>query len=892
MNSRPINSDDHELPPSSSSTRVSASSRFSRPPTALYASSTPTNSSSAYRAISPASSRASAKSGMNGNSSRGYEDDEEEELGLSSRSAIRSAAKRSSNNTDVKKDYRLERSRSSSSTTSSLSNSGKDRPWRTATGNGSAVTRGTSGYVTANNDVVTDYGEEGDVNNITTDMDDDDDQDELNESYDVEVTSNRWSQYETQDLAVESRRATSNAVVDMASKIADKQEAEETVMMISPHKTTMGGSTGAGLYHDDPNNLEGSELLGNNSRDRHASSLERNGKSLAPPPPANNNNNTLSSSSRSTTNYVKSRLSALVTHRKSNSQSDLMMTTNDYDYDRKLSSTSSTQSDHDKVRNEALKMLEIADSCLLDSPHSRSTSPRISPTNGNGTTGLFRTAGGGLAMRELHDDEVNTIKVSNNAQGNKKKGIASIAGLDKFRSTERGKGAGGFDGTFTIGSQDEEDRKNSNSNGTPISPNEETPSAWSSRYSVERQLMAITGGLDSTHMLAKMDMLHSSREKTKSARGMYRASGYAMDGSHEEYNDYTKTSSSGVGLGGIWLWLRGTLWSDDLELNHDGTTQSLVRREKAMQRRRRFRWGAASLMVFMVLVGVLAHIGNHPRKSVAAGVTTAGEGDVDFYVLADEPFDFSDTEQLTRELEALEATSAEFIIHLGNANGDEQSQCKEYGFERAAAVLKESAVPVLVIPGDKDWAACGSKKKAERSLEYWDVNLGKFVEHWNHPLKVDYSEDVVGNFAFLHKDVLFVSVSIVDAPTEASEVRNRLKKNVAWTKQKLAEYGSDGYRVLVIFGHARPSEKQNEYFSPLVEEVKGLNKPVLYLHANSSGSFQQYTPFDDAENFKAVQLEKRGREAPMRVVVLENGEDGDDTFVFERRDPTMERIEK
>lgn len=494
-------------------------------------------------------------------------------------------------------------------------------------------------------------------------------------------------------------------------------------------------------------------------------------------------------------------------------------------------------------------------------------------------------------MREMHDDEVNTIKVSN-AQENKKKGIASIAGLDKFRSTEKSKSARGFDGTFTIGSQDEEDLKNLNSNGTPISPNEETPSTWSSRYSVERQLMAITGGLDSTRMLAKMDMLHSSREKTKSARGMYRASGYAMDGSHEEYNDYTKTSSSGVGLGGIWLWLRGTLWSDDLELNHDGTTQSLVRREKAMQKRRRFRWGAASLMVFVVLVGVLAHIGSHPRKSVAAGVTTAGEGDVDFYVLADEPFDFSDTEQLTRELEALKATSAEFIIHLGNANGDKQSQCKEYGFERAAAVLKESAVPVLVIPGDKDWAACGSKKKAERSLEYWDVNLGKFVEHWDHPLKIDYSEDVVGNFAFLHKDVLFVSVSIVDAPTEASEVTNRLEKNVAWTKQKLAEFGNDGYRVLVIFGHARPSEKQNEYFSPLVEEVKGLNKPVLYLHANSNGSFQQYTPFDGAENFKAVQLEKRGREAPMRVVVMEDVKDGDDTFVFERRDPTMERIEE
>jgi len=571
-----------------------------------------------------------------------------------------------------------------------------------------------------------------------------------------------------------------------------------------------------------------------------------------------------SSSSRSTTDYVKSRLSSLMT------KPDRNEYTVDYG-----GSSSPQNAEHDKVRNEALKMLQIADSCLQDSPINGSSapnSPRSSSGAGNGATGLFRTAGGGLAMRELDSKETSRISF--------KKGQpqSSISGIDSFKSERStSKGSSRFDGTFTIGSNDEDDK--SNSNGAPTSPNDDTPSLWSSRYSVERQLMAITGGLDSKHMLAKMDMLHSSRQKTKSARGLYRASGYAMDGSGEDYNDYTKTTGSGFAFGGVWLWLRGTLWSDDAELNYDGTTQSLVRREKAMQRRRRIRWGLGFLVTLSIFVGVLTHLGN--PKGPKSG------GDVNFYVLADEPYDFSNAELLTRELEAL-PKDAEFVVHLGNVNADEQSRCKEYGFERAAAVLGESRAPVLVIPGDLDWAACGSKNAAEDALYWWDINLGKLEKRWNtSPLDVEHSEDVVGNFAFLHKGVLFISVNMVEAETEPTEVTLRLEQNVIWTKDKLEQF-KDKFHAVVILGHAPPSEKQGEYFWPLRGQIADLEKPVLYLHANSEGSFEEYIPYKEAENLKAVQLEARGREGPMKVVVREKG----DAFKFERRDLSPKKVQK
>lgn len=672
--------------------------------------------------------------------------------GLSGSRAIREASKKHAAATaginDLEKDIQFARSTSTSSAASN-----RDRPWRQASAASGASSATSSSYTTAAS------------------------------------SSDRWAQYETEDLVEESRKATSAAVVNMATRIAndeaDKYEDEYAKL------TTASSPRGATKsYRDDP--------------------LQDNGNSLSPALPSSN--------SRSTTDYVKSRLSTLLApdHRNSTrAQSDSRVS-------------------YDDVRSEAMKMLQLADESL--------NSGVGSPSSPNRTTGLFRTKGGGMAMRELDDDESAGIEI---IRGHNQ---ASISGLDTFKSSEKSS-AQKFDGTFTIGSHDEED------NQVPSSTKDgDTPSLWSSRYSVERQLMAITGGLDSQHMLNKMDKLHASREKTKSARGLYRASAAAMDGSGEDYVDYTRSYSLGVHLGGVWQWIKGTLWSD-VSMNYDGTTQSLVRAEKARVKRRRILIGSVFMVFFFTIIGVLVKKGNRVSGSA-----------VNFYVLSDEPYDMQDLRQLTKDLENL-PKDAEFVIHLGNANGSEQSQCQAYGFERAAAVLKECPVPMFVITGDKDWASCGSKSEAEDALRFWNNNFGQFDKNWDHNFDVHYQGEVVGNFAFLHKGVLFLSVNIVDTDTEPEEMTDRHERNVMWTKEQLRAYKSNQYRSVVIFGHSHPSDDQGEYFWPVIDQIKSIDKPVLYLHSNKHGNYEIYTPFREAENFKAVQLEKQGREAPMKVTI-------------------------
>eukprot|EP00986_Skeletonema_menzelii_P020501 scaffold31369_cov166-Skeletonema_menzelii.AAC.2 len=752
---RSRSSDDHEL----SHHRISAKSRYS---TTSYLSDATLRSALSSSPpeeennnVTKKRSTFKSKSGING---REDFEDEDEMAGLSGSRAIREASKKHAAATaginDLEKDIHLARSTSTSSAASN-----RDRPWRQASAASGASSATSSSYTTAAS------------------------------------SSDRWAQYETEDLVEESRKATSAAVVNMATRIAndeaDKYDDEYVKLTTaSPARGTKK------LYRDDP--------------------LQDNGNSLSPALPSN---------SRSTTDYVKSRLSTLLApdHRNSTrAQSDSRVS-------------------FDDVRSEAMKMLQLADESLNGGG---------SPSSPNRTTGLFRTKGGGMAMRELDDDESAGIEI---IRGEGRHAPASISGLDTFKSSEKSS-AHKFDGTFTIGSHDEED------NHVPSKKDGDTPSLWSSRYSVERQLMAITGGLDSQHMLNKMDKLHASREKTKSARGLYRASADAMDGSGEDYVDYTRSYSLGVHLGGVWQWVKGTMWSD-IAVNYDGTTQSLVRAEKARIKRRRILIGSVFMVLFFTIIGVLVKKGN-----------AVSGNDVNFYVLSDEPYDMTDLRQLTKDLENL-PEDAEFVIHLGNANGSDQSQCQEYGFERAAAVLKECPVPMFVITGDKDWAACGSKSAAEDALRYWNNVFHQFDKNWDHNFDVHYQGEVVGNFAFLHKGVLFLSVNIVDTDTEPEEMTDRHERNVMWTKEQLRAYKSNQFHAVVIFGHSHPSDDQGEYFWPVIDQIKNIDKPVLYLHSNKHGNYEIYTPFDEAKNFKAVQLEKQGREAPMKVTISNDDSD-------------------
>ena len=92
-----------------------------------------------------------------------------------------------------------------------------DRPWRTGS-SGST----TSSYATARNHCSSSQVEDTIDFEATS---------RTNNASEVTTpTRNRWAQYETEDLEEESRRATSNAVVNMATRMANEMPASPAAL--------------------------------------------------------------------------------------------------------------------------------------------------------------------------------------------------------------------------------------------------------------------------------------------------------------------------------------------------------------------------------------------------------------------------------------------------------------------------------------------------------------------------------------------------------------------------------------------------------------------------------------------------------------------------------------
>ena len=52
-----------------------------------------------------------------------------------------------------------------------------------------------------------------------------------------------------------------------------------------------------------------------------------------------------------------------------------------------------------------------------------------------------------------------------------------------------------------------------------------------------------------------------------------------------------------------------------------------------------------------------------------------------------------------------------------------------------------------------------------------------------------------------------------------------------------------------------------------MDDLKRVNKPVLYLHANDGEGMIEYHPVEDFRKFTAVRMENRSNVAPVLVTI-------------------------
>ena len=256
-------------------------------------------------------------------------------------------------------------------------------------------------------------------------------------------------------------------------------------------------------------------------------------------------------------------------------------------------------------------------------------------------------------------------------------------------------------------------------------------------------------------------------------------------------------------------------------------------------------------------------------------VSVAFAAPFSFLVMGDVPYGEQELALLVRQVDELPRAS-EFVVHLGDIK-DAKMPCDEAVYARVAGVLRRSAQPVFIIPGDNEWNDCDKPKQAWR---LWTKHFLKLDERWKHTFTVARQKDRPSNFAFTHESTLFIGITMVGgAVHDKSEWKAFLQDGAEWTEERLEKEG-EKVRCAVVFAHAFPTEKHHGVFAERFPvAARKFGKPVLYLQGDGHVWLRDQ-PFENARNVTRVQVDQGGKAPPIKVTLTGEAQE---PFRFDRR---------
>jgi len=248
---------------------------------------------------------------------------------------------------------------------------------------------------------------------------------------------------------------------------------------------------------------------------------------------------------------------------------------------------------------------------------------------------------------------------------------------------------------------------------------------------------------------------------------------------------------------------------------------------------------------------------------------------ITFFAMGDIPYNDEQDLLLIQQIEQL-PRQAEFCVHVGDIK-TQGTPCDELVFNKVFGMLRQSPLPMFIVPGDNEWNDCDNPIQA---WSYWAKYFLRFDQRWHHRLRVFRQLEREENFSFVRNHVLFVGLNLVGGLVhDEAEWKLRLEQNLVWTKRNLDRF-DDEIGSAVIIGHCQPAKQHEPYFHGLVEKAAEFAKPILYLHGDGHVWIHD-RPFT-AKNILRVQVDSGEKAPPVKVSVSDSATD---PFTFDRGEP-------
>lgn len=537
--------------------------------------------------------------------------------------------------------------------------------------------------------------------------------------------------------------------------------------------------------------------------------------------------------------------------------------------------------DHDHIRQEALRMLEVADADEHYSVHRTITGGFTAQAKSLGHQKRTKTALRGLHHLAARRPKINTHNHQQQPFFDDSGNAPEAAMSTTTRNMRDGYDYQDESVVDVVGL--EERSAFAAAAETPYS-NHHTNNSWSSRYSIDSTMLAMSGGA-MKQKLDRMDREHHHKSERFSARNMFGnspketrspqifGSGFAFRQQHIFGKQNVVTSIPPASNNN----LQAAVWSDHAgtPANHSPKTWQEQLLHKRQQQRR---WLVAICLVVLCFLVTFVSVSSHQKKrnnpSSSSSIVVPADGtngSVTFAVVADTPYTTDAEDKLKHNLASAFRTTA-FSVHLGNLQNVSETECSSSTYTRVADLLEVSSPEtIFVVPGEQDWNDCPNPGSAWAA---WKQSFLYFDQRWDNTANVNKfrvyrQQSHHENWAFVYSNVLFVGVHVVNGVVpNQTEFADRNALNYRWVMGMCTEH-STAINAVVVFGNAKPGYPENvAFFAPLELFWITYVKPILYVHASSGfGASETHQPFADLSHVLAARIENDPNKPPIQINV-------------------------
>ncbi|MFQ5629052.1 MAG: malectin domain-containing carbohydrate-binding protein [bacterium] len=229
-----------------------------------------------------------------------------------------------------------------------------------------------------------------------------------------------------------------------------------------------------------------------------------------------------------------------------------------------------------------------------------------------------------------------------------------------------------------------------------------------------------------------------------------------------------------------------------------------------------------------------------------------------FSATGDYPYGSNEIQKLIADIDNHNLYSpSDFFFHVGDILAGSES-CQQARYDTVAAILKDSALPAFIIPGDNETVDCSNPTQA---WQWWTSNFFYFEQHFcmAPPVEHQTTPNRPENIAFLMKGVLMIGINLVSGASQSD-----MDDAAAWVDFQMLDKGGL-VRSAVVFGHVDPKPQYDYFFNAFENSSATFGKPVLYVNGNDH-KFKFDQPFSLSSMWR-LQVNEGGAEDPVEVTV-------------------------